>query len=718
MRKNLLAASTLALGVAACTANFSFIHPLLLNPLAYPRASELVTIESRDLKGNTIPTSLSDFEAWKTSSSNIAAFDIGFFFLTGAAEPEQIPGALVTPNLFRLLEISPVLGRDFTNEDDRVVILTDACWRRHFGADPNILGRSVALDFARTTEVERYTVIGVLPKNFWMYYAAFEVFVPLDRKTARNLNVIGRVSTAQAQSTFPTDKDKTVLIRNWQQSAAEQVKPALLALAAAAILLLLIASVNVGSLLLTGANARRREIAIRSALGATPARLLRSLLAESLQLTIGATVAGAILAKALVTALVSTVPPDLYSVRFLPGLDRVTVDLPALAFAAGIALAACIMAHIIPARELRHIDLVTALKDASAARSPDARKILVTAEVALSVVLLASAGLLLKTMQHIQNIDLGFRPEKLLVLRLPVPRGQFNQQYYNTIAAQISALPGVQSAALTSQLPLTGSGSDRVVAPNYFATMNIPLKRGRFFNPQDHHRIVINEARARRDFPTEDPIGRKIENQEIIGVAGDTRSRLFEKEGPITYRSTRDAEASQIAIRTSVNPISLAAAVRKVVAEQGGTVAEISTMENFIKNDNWRHRQTATLTTLFAALALLLTTVGLYGVISFAVARRRKEIGIRMALGASPSNVISLVLSERAIPVGIGLTAGLTLSVAMTQSLKSLFYEVTPADPTVLIAAALAIAIAALTASYIPTRRALSVDPITSLRTE
>jgi ABC-type antimicrobial peptide transport system permease subunit len=248
--------------------------------------------------------------------------------------------------------------------------------------------------------------------------------------------------------------------------------------------------------------------------------------------------------------------------------------------------------------------------------------------------------------------------------------------------------------------------------------MNIPLKRGRFFNPQDHHRIVINEARARRDFPTEDPIGRKIENQEIIGVAGDTRSRLFEKEGPITYRSTRDAEASQIAIRTSVNPISLAAAVRKVVAEQGGTVAEISTMENFIKNDNWRHRQTATLTTLFAALALLLTTVGLYGVISFAVARRRKEIGIRMALGASPSNVISLVLSERAIPVGIGLTAGLTLSVAMTQSLKSLFYEVTPADPTVLIAAALAIAIAALTASYIPTRRALSVDPITSLRTE
>jgi len=718
MRKNLLAASTLALGVAACTAIFSFIHPLLLNPLAYPRASELVTIESRDLKGNTIPTSLADFEAWKTSSSNIAAFDIGFFFLTGAAEPEQIPGALVTPNLFRLLEISPVLGRDFTNEDDRVVILTDACWRRHFGADPNILGRSVALDFARTTEVERYTVIGVLPKNFWMYYAAFEVFVPLDRKTARNLNVIGRVSTAQAQSTFPTDKDKTVLIRNWQQSAAEQVKPALLALAAAAILLLLIASVNVGSLLLTGANARRREIAIRSALGATPARLLRSLLAESLQLTIGATVAGAILAKAVVTALLSTIPPDLYSARLLPGLDRVTVDLPALAFAASIALGACIVAHIIPARGLRHIDLVTGLKDASASRSPRARKILIAAEVALSVVLLASAGLLLKTMRHIQDIDLGFRPGNLLVLRLPVPSGQFNQQYYDSIAAQISALPGVQSAALTSQLPLTGNSADRVVAPNYFATMKIPLTRGRFFEPQDHHRIVINEARAHRDFPLEDPIGRIIENQEIIGVVGDTRSRLFEKEGPVIYRSNRDAQASQIAIRTSVDPISLAAAVRKVVAEQGGTVAEISTMENFIENDNWRHRQTASLTTLFAALALLLTTVGLYGVISFAVARRRKEIGIRMALGASPSNVISLVLSESAIPVGIGLTAGLTLSVAMTQSLKSLFYEVTPADPTVLIAAALAIAIAALTASYIPTRRALSVDPITILRTE
>jgi predicted permease len=742
MRGNLLAASTLALGVAACTAIFSFIHPLLLNPLNYPNPKELVTIESRDLKGNAIPTSLADFQTWQTAFPPIAAFDIGFFFLTNASEPEQIPGALVSRNLFRTLEVSPVLGRDFkSDDDDRVVILTDACWRRHFGADPNILGRSISLDFARTTEVERYTVIGVLPKNFWMYYAAFEVVVPMDQKTAGNLTVIGRLVASpssteprpqgaispptltshnipQLQNILPTDKDKTFLIRNWQATASQPVRPALLALAAAAILLLLIASVNVTSLLRAKANARRREIAIRTALGATPARLLRLLLADSVQLTVLATLAGAILAKVLVTTLVSTIPPDLYSARLLPGLDRVTVDLQALAFAAAIALATCIAAQIIPAIDLRHIDLVTGLKDISAAKSPRARKILVTAQVALSVVLLASAGLLLKTMRNIQTIDLGFRPENLLILRLPVPKGQFNQQYYDTIAARIAVLPGVQSAALTSQLPLTGSGGDRVVAPNYFATLRIALKRGRFFDQQDHHRIVINEARARRDFPLEDPIGRMIENQEIVGIAGDTRSRLFEKEGPLIYRSNRDAPATQIAIRTSIDPLSLAGTVRKVVAEQGGTVAEVSTMENFIRNDSWQHEQTTTLTTLFAALAFFLTTVGLFGVISFAVSRRRKEIGIRVALGATRSSVIALVLSELTIPVAMGLTAGVILSLAVNQSLKNLFYEAAPADPIILAAIALAIAIAALAASYIPTRRALSVDPIATLRNE
>jgi putative ABC transport system permease protein len=420
IHRNLLPAATLAIGVAACTAIFSFVHPLLLNPLAYPHSSELVTIESRDLKGNTIPTTLADYQAWSAAYPSIAAFDIGFFFLTNAAEPEQIPGALVTPNLFRLLEISPVLGRDFTNDDDRVVILTDACWRRHFGADPNILGRSIALDFARTTEVERYTVIGVLPKSFWMYYAGFEVFVPLDRKNARNLVCLWRTPPA-GRVGLPTDKDNTVLIRNWQETASKPVRPALLALSAAAILLLLIASANVTSLLLAQSQARRRELAIRTALGATPTRLLSLLLSESLQLAIIATLAGALLAKALVAALVSAIPPDLNSARLLPGLDRVTVDLPALAFAALVAVAACLAAQIVPAIDLRHIDLVNGLKDAAAVRSPCARKILVTAEVALSVVLLTSAGLLLKTMNHIREIDLGFRPENVLVLRIPLP---------------------------------------------------------------------------------------------------------------------------------------------------------------------------------------------------------------------------------------------------------------------------------------------------------
>ena len=280
IHRNLLAASTLALGVAACTAIFSFVHPLLLDPLAYPKSTELVTIEARDPKGNPLPASLPDFRAWEHETrafQSIAAFDIGFFFLTDAEEPEQIAGALVTPNVFHLLGVAPVLGRDFAPNEDRTVILTDAAWKRHFAADPDILGSSIALDFARTTEVERYTVIGVLPPNFWMYYAGFEVFVPMQEKNARNLYVVGRradgVNIGQAQSALraiPIEKDKTVLVRSWQDTAAQPVRSALVALAAASILLLLIASVNVASLQLSRATARRREIAIRTALGATP----------------------------------------------------------------------------------------------------------------------------------------------------------------------------------------------------------------------------------------------------------------------------------------------------------------------------------------------------------------------------------------------------------------------------------------------------------------
>ncbi|HTB13160.1 MAG TPA: ADOP family duplicated permease [Bryobacteraceae bacterium] len=730
IHRNLLAASTLAVGVTACTAIFSFVHPLLLNPFSYPNPAELVTIEP-EKQGSRVPATLSDFEAWRQETRafrDLAAFDIGFFFLNNAEEPEQIPGALVSTNLFHLLGVEPVLGRDFQPNEDRVVILTDAAWKRHFNADPNILGRSIALDFARTTEVERYTVIGVLPKNFWMYYAGFEVFVPLDQKAARNLYVVGRakegVSVAQAQSavrSIPIEKEETARVRNWQDTAAQPIRPALIALSAASILLLLIASVNVTSLLLARANARRREIAIRAALGATPARILKLLLGESLQLALIAAAAGALLAKALVTALIKTIPPDLNSARLLPGLDRVTVDLTALLFAALIAAAACIAAQILPALELRSIDLVTGLKNAASARAP--RKILVTAEVALSVVLLASAGLLLKTIAHIDDIDVGFQPKNLLVLRLPIPRGQQNAPaLLKACYDAISALPGVESAALTSSQPLTGASGARVVSPNYFATLGIALRRGRFFTGSDRHRAVINEAMAHRDFPNEDPIGRTITLEgarlEIVGVAANTRSRLFEKEGPIIYRSSNDAPAGQIAVRTAADPLSLAQAVRAAVAAQGGTVAEISTMESFIKNDSWQHQQTATLTTLFAALAFLLATVGLYGVISFAVARRRKEIGIRVALGATRKNVIALVLRESLMPVGTGLAAGLALSLALNQSLKSLFCEVAPADPQILTAVVCAIALATLAASYIPTLRALRVDPAKTLREE
>ena len=760
---------TMAIGIGASTAIFSLIRPTLLHPFTFSRADELVMVDERDPQGRATPVSYPDFRDWSLQASalrEMAAFDIGFFELTGVDSPEEIPGALVTTNFFHMLGAAPALGRDFRPGEERSVILTDAAWKKRFGGDPNILSRNIALDFARTKEIERYTVIGVMPPNFWMYYGNFEVFVPLESgfiredRQARGLIAIGRrapgVSVEQAQAALSAVRLETgwsVRVRSWEQAATQPVRPELLLLAAAAGLLLLIASANVAGLLLVRAQARRREMAIRAALGASQWRLTRLLLGESLRVALAAAILGGALAWWGVKAMMAVLPPDIEQTRLLPGLDRVAVDPAALIFAGIAALVACMFAGLVSAWQAR----VTSNPGhhADSPESQRGRKTLVTIEVALSVMLLAGAGLLIKTLDRIGAIDLGFRPEKLLILRVPQPRGEVSASYYAELAGRVAALPGVRSEALYSSLtgrareeleipgrPEKFAANEMVVQPGYFETFGIALLRGRDFEDRGRagageaviNPVVINQTLARRYWTpegssgAEDPVGRSIrldgETLEVIGVVADTRPLVFRDPEPMVYRPLRaggshsDLRAGQMAVRTAGDPLALARAVTGVVRDLGGVVAEVGTMEHFVENNTWQQEQAAGMLEWFAAIALILSTAGLYGVISFAVARRTREIGIRVAIGAPRRHVIGLVLRESLQPVMVGLVIGLAAALALSRFVAGLLYQVEPADPWVFASVAAIVAGAALGSCGLPLRRALRVDPVVALRSE
>lgn len=755
--RSTLAILTLALGISAATAMFSFVHPMLLHPFLYPRADRLVVIEARDANDRPAGISWPEFQDYRKSAAlaDAAAFDIGFFFLTGVDEPEQIAGALVTTNLPGMLGEAPALGRAFREGEDGVVILSDACWRKRFGADPNILGRNIALDFARTPETERYTVIGVMPRDFWMYYREFEVFVPLPRaamnedRRARGLAMIGRLKDGatlqQARSALaaiPEEKGFSTAVRLWEQSETQDVRPGFLVLAAGAALLLLIATANAAGLLLVRGEARRREIAIRAALGASPWRLWRLLIGESLRAGALAGVLGTLLAWWGLRIMVASLPRG-GLLSFLPSLDRVVIDFAALGFAVCASAVACVIAGLFPAMAAGRIELVTALKDGTAIDSPATRTVLVTAEIALSVTLLAGAGLLVKTMARIDAIDPGFRADHLLTLRVPLPRAtdrNHAEAYYRELESRIGKLPGVRSAALASAQPLTGahrteqleipgraepvSAEYRVVSPAYFWTLGIAIRRGRAFEARDDHRVVIGEALARKYWAGEDPIGKWIrvrgETLEIIGVCADTRDALLRDPAPLLYRAWRDEpdRAQQLDVRSWQDPIALAHAVNGVVRELGGVVAEEHRGDDLVQDATWQQRQSARVLGAFAGLALGLAGIGLYGVIAIAVGRRRREIGIRVAIGARRVDVAGLVLRESARPLLVGLAIGLAAALGMSHWIASVLYGEAASDPWVLASVAGVVAGAAMIASAVPLARALRVDPVVALRCE
>jgi putative ABC transport system permease protein len=754
--RNFLAILTLALGIGAATAMFSLVHPMLLHPLLYPRADRLVVIEGRDSKGQR-GISWPELRDVRRSRAfaDAAAFEFGFFFLTGIEEPEQIAGALVTPNTFRMLGVAPLLGRDFRDGEDGVVVLSDACWKNRFGSDPNILGRSVALDLASTPQAERYTVIGVMPPNFWMYYSAFEVFVPLPRasmnedRKARGLAVSARlrdgVTLEQARiavDSIPREKDWTTSVRLWERSQTEDVRPAFLVLAGGAVLLLLIATANVAGLLLVSAQGRTREIAIRAALGASRWRLMRLMIGESLRLGIFASLAGVMLAWWGLRIMIASLPKGgLFS--FLPSVDRVVIDLPALLFAIGVSMFVCVIAGIFPAVTARHAGPITGLKDGGSIESGTTRTILVTTEIALSVTLLVGAGLLMKTMARINAIDPGFRYDHLFALSAPLPRVSDRNRtaaYYGELEMRLASLPGIQSVALASSQPLMGmyraetlqipgrsdtlEADNRVVTPNYFGTLGIPIRKGRAFEAGDTHRAVVSESLARKYWNAESPIGKQIqvrgESIEIVGVCGDTLDVLLHEPAPTLYRPWRDdpERAQWIEIRTSGDSLALPQALHAVVRDLGGVVAGVYRGSQLIEDVTWQQRQAAGVLSVFAGLALVLALIGLYGVISLAIVRRTREIGIRVAVGAGPIDVVRLVAREGVGPLLAGLALGLAVSLAMGRLVSGMLYGVAPTDPLMLVLAVGAVTIGATLACLVPLWRALGVDPLIALRCE
>ena len=783
-----VAAITLALGIGANTAIFSVINAVMLRPLPYAEPERLIRLwESNPERGwPEFSASAPNFEDWRKQQSvyeQLAAYEFTTFNITGSGEPERVAALSVTPNLFPTLGVLPALGRNFLTEEERaghnrVVILSDGLWQRRFGADRELIGRQIQLNG------ESYTVVGVMPPQFQLTRGT-EVWVPLmldpavqpwraDRSN-HNLTVIGRlkpgVSLAQAQSAMDTlarqleqqypksNAGWGVRMRtfyDWMIPA--QTRRAMLVLFAAVGFVLLIACANVANLLLARASSRQREIAIRAALGASRWRVMRQLLTESLLLALLGGLAGALLAlwgTDLVKASASL---------NIPRLNETRLDVSVLAFTFIISLLTGVIFGLAPAWQASKLGLNETLKEAGRSGSGGMRhrlrSALVVSEVALALVLLVSAGLMMRSFAHLQKVSLGFAPENVLTMQISLPGSKYGENttrvnFFNQMLERLRAVPGVTDAAAVTQPPLSGGGgwgmeialegrsagpaepklssATFAVTPHYFHTMGIPLLQGRDFTEQDRGdaplTLIVNEAFARRFWPNENPIGKRFRPGTgnpfgtVVGVVGNVRNTSLENEGaPAFYFSYGHIgmPALTVAVRTVAPPETLTAALRAQVhsLDQELPIYNVRPMAQIVYNAAGQPRFQTSLLGLFSTLALLLAAIGIYGVMAYTVTQRTHEIGVRMALGAQARDVLRLIVKQGMILSLIGVTIGLALAYGLTRFLKELLYEVKTTDPLTFVVISLLLVGITLLACYIPARRATKVDPMVALRYE
>jgi putative ABC transport system permease protein len=794
----LIAVLTLALGIGANTAMFSIVDAWLLRPLPFKDAAQLVIVLRNDFKQPTEPAYallFRDFEAWKTQSRSFANLSGIFwrrYLLTGGGEPEELDGMIATADLFTTLGVPAQRGRVFSPADlsgPPVAVITHRFWQRRFGGSDEAIGASLTLNGVP------HQIIGLMPPDFDLRMleqptgADVLTLLPTSEPGYRPdgvgpLAAIGRLkagvtlAAAQAELTlleqqgdarFPDNiKDSGALVTGLQADNSRAVRLTLLSLAAAVAFVLLIACTNLAGLLLARAARRQQEMAIRAALGSGRRRLLAQLLTESLLLALIGAAVGLLLAYAGVRLFVALNPMGV-----LPP-NPIAIDARALGFTLALALLTTALFGLVPALRASRTDLNAVLKAGSRGASDGvssrrALNAMVTAQMALTVVLLIGAGLMIKTLIRLRAEPLGFRAENVTVAKLTLPAevtaqaGQLNS-FYDRVLEKVAALPGAQSAAITNAMPLLGAPNTscvleaiegqaqappdnaprcggNIVTPDYFSTLSIPLLRGRAFSAHDHERaeqvVIIDELIARSAFPGQDPVGRRIRTSKnspwhtIIGVVGATRStwpRAFAwRDSPSFFTPHRQssgnafgpvAKSVWLYLRATRPPgiAELRQAVSSV--DSNVPVAEFEPLREVVAKATRQPLLRTVLAGGFAVLALLLAALGVYGVVSQSVVQRTREIGIRMALGARPRDVLTLVVRQGMIGALIGVAGGLAASFALARLLSNLLYGVSTTDPATFVAIPVLLTSVALLAAVIPARRGMKVGPMTALRDE
>ncbi len=793
---SIVATIALALGIGANTAIFSVVNAVLLQPLPFPDSNALMSVFETDtqrgqIRGSHSYPNFMDMRAQNTVFEHVACYHGADYILTGRGEPARLQGVVATADLFSLLGVSPILGRTFLPDEDkpsdsgRVAILSEQLFRKRFNSDPSILNQAITLDG------RPFTIVGVMPASFEfpIQNEPIELWTTIagdasgedpvtGQRGAHFLRVIGRLKPgvtqeqAQAELTtiaarleqqYPdTNTRRSLRVDSALTALVGDIRPALLILLGAVACVLLIACANVANLLLARATSRHKEMAIRSALGASRMRVIRQLLTESVLLSLVGGAVGLLLAVWWSDLLIALGKDD------IPRAVHVRLDWRVLGFTLGVSLLTGLIFGLAPATHSSKSELVESLKDGGRGTSEGARRnrvrnLLVVSELAVAVVLLVVAGLLIQSLWRLRNVNSGLQPHNVLTFNVTLPEIKYKSdqqsQFFIDLKSRLESTPGVQSASAIYPLPLSGDRfvisfeiEGRPMAPKdhpsadffttgvgYFRAMGIPLIKGRDFDDRDKHGstpvVIVTETFARQFFPNEDPIGKRIkpgissiENEdstmrEIVGVVGDVRNRSLDTESkPAYYVPQTQVPFSQMVgvVKTNGEPRSMISAVTKLV---GGMDADVplfgvKSMEEYMAASVAAPRFNTTDLSIFAGVALVLTIVGLYGVMSYSVVQRTNEIGIRLALGAQVSDVLKMILGQGMVVIGVGLVLGLAAAFALMRLLRSLLFGVGENDPLTFAAITLVLLFVALIACYIPARRATKVDPLVALRSE
>jgi predicted permease len=800
----IIAVLTLALGIGANTAIFSVVNAVLLKSLPFPEPDQLIAVGMTDTrqKGDTNLNSLSypdffDFRDQNRTLASSAVYRDLSFALTSEEGATSVHGAKVSAEFFDVLGIKPKMGRAFVRDDEQggggpggfKVIISDEFWKKHFGADPNVIGRTITLDR------RPHTVIGVTSAGFQfpIQNDSIDFYVTIAADAANpdgskpvtqqrgnhGLQAVARmksgVTIAKAQADFAaiaaalekqypdTNSYSGVATKPLREEMIGDVRTALYILFGAVVCVLLIANANVANLLLARASARGKEIALRAAMGASRARIIRQLLTESLLLSGLGGALGLLIAQWGTEALIKTVPQN------IPRISTIQLDAAVLGFTLFVSLVTGVVFGLVPAWQASHVDLNSSLK--SGTRTGGGREgkgrvrnALIMAEVAVALVLLISAGLLIQSFERLGSVQPGLRTERLLTASVSLPEVAYPKNeniiaFFDQLLPKIRALPGVESASTIVPLPLSGRNMTtdfdikehplpegqraeapvRVIAADYFKTMGIPVRQGRVFDERDRFEsapvVIVNERFANKYFPGQNVVGKRIQPgasaddkgdkiREIVGVVGNVKHLSLRKEdSPEIYlpQTQIPFNTMSIVIRTNVsNPNALTNSVRKELAALDGTIplTGVRVFDEYISRSLARPRFNTLLLSIFAGTALLLTAIGIYGVLAYSVAQRTSEIGIRIALGAGKSSIFRLIVGQAMTLVGISLVLGLAGAFAATRLLSSLLFGVGASDPGTFAGIVLLVSAVAFIAAWVPARRATRVDPIIALRAE